>query len=170
MKPASTDTLGARSGAALVALAALANAGFLHAIWSHFDHWGIWDWDFTAALMEAARRSILEFGQLPLWNPWVGGGQTLVGHPLTAVFGPSFLPVLAFGTVAGLKIIILLYLLIAQIGSFLLARRVALDVLPAVFAALLFSWGGVFAQHLAHGHYGWIGYAWLPFVLVALHG
>jgi hypothetical protein len=169
VEAASTDTLGARAGAALIALAALADVGFLHAVWSHFDHWGIWDWDFYAALIEAGRRSILDFGQLPLWNPWVAGGQTLVGHPITAVFAPSMLPVLAFGTVAGLKIVILLYLLIAQVGTFLLARRIGLNVLAAVFAALVFSWGGVFAQHLAHGHLNWIAHAWIPFVLVALH-
>ncbi|MBW2245265.1 MAG: hypothetical protein JRH01_25120 [Deltaproteobacteria bacterium] len=77
---------------------------------------------------------------------------------------------LAFGTVLGFKLCIWLYLLIAQVGTFLFARRIRLDPMPAVLAALIFSWGGAFAQHLAHGHIGWIGYAWVPFILVALHG
>ncbi|MCP5071072.1 MAG: hypothetical protein GY946_31295 [bacterium] len=157
-------------GALLIAAATLANVGFLHWIWRHVHNWGIWDWDFQAALMEAARTSIVDFGQLPLWNPWMGGGGSLIGNPMSSTFSPSFLPMLAFGTVLGFKICILIYLLIAQIGTYLLARRIRLDRMPAVLAALVFSWGGAFAQHLAHGHIGWIGYAWVPFILVALHG
>jgi hypothetical protein len=153
-----------------VALAILADAVFLNPLWRRLDHYGIWDWDFSAALMEAGRQSLLGFGQIPLWNPWMGGGSTLVGHPLGAVFSPSFLLVLPFGTVVGLKLCMALYLLIAQVGTFRLGRRQGLGVLPAALAALVFSWGGVFAQHLAHGHIGWIGYAWLPFVLLALEG
>lgn len=167
--PSEPQVLTGREGAGWLALAVLANLAFLHPLWRRADHYGIWDWDFSAALMEAGRRSLVDFGQVPLWNPWMGGGNTLVGHPLGAVFSPSFLPVWIFGTVIGLKVCIGLYLLIAQVGTFRLGRRYGLEAIPAAFAALIFSWGGVFAQHLAHGHIGWIGYAWLPFVLLALH-
>ncbi len=165
-----SSRLGRASGALLIAAAALANAVFLHWLWRQHLNWGIWDWDFQASLVEAARSSILDFGQLPLWNPWMGGGGSLIGNPMSSTFSPSFLPMLAFGTVLGFKVCIWIYLLIAQVGTFLFARRIRLDPMPAILAALVFSWGGAFAQHLAHGHIGWIGYAWVPFILVALHG
>ncbi|NNL68018.1 MAG: hypothetical protein HKP30_17350, partial [Myxococcales bacterium] len=154
-------------GLALAAAALLADVVFLRAVWTHPDHWGIWDWDFALALFEVARKTILEFGELPLWNPWMGGGTTLVGNPLANSFAPSFLPVLVFGTVPGVKIVLLLYTWIAQIGTFRLARASALGIPAALLAAGVFSWGGVFAQHFTHGHITWVGYAWLPFLLLA---
>ncbi|MGH0033412.1 MAG: hypothetical protein ACQGVK_00135 [Myxococcota bacterium] len=153
----------------LLGLALVANAAFLHWLWRHWSYWGIWDWDFQASLIEVARRSIVDYGQLPMWNPWLGGGGSLVGHPLASTYCPSLLPALFFGTVAGFKLCIWIYLAVAQIGTYRLARRLDLDPAPAVLAALVFSWGGVFAQHLAHGHIGWIGYAWVPFVIGAVH-
>ncbi len=172
MQPSSEPSFPVRvRGALLLGLGiVLANAGYLHWLWKYFDHWGIWDWDLQLALFESARRSLVVHGQLPLWNPWLGGGTSLVGHPLGNSYSPSFLLPLVLGTIPGVKLTILLYLSVAQVGVYLLARRLSLDTLPAALSALLFSWGGVFAQHLTHGHIGWIGYGWVPFTLVALHG
>ncbi len=149
------------------AFAAL-NALYLYWLWAHFPNWGFWDWDLQETLLEAARSSLLEHGQLPLWNPYMGGGVTLVGHPLGRTFNPSFLPILLFGTVAGVKIAIFLYLLLAQWGAYRLARSHDVGRAAACFAAVVFGLGGAHAQHLTHGHFEWLGYAWLPFALVAL--
>jgi hypothetical protein len=150
----------------VVFVALAADVVFLRAMWIDWSNWGIWDWDFQWTLLEAARRSLVEYGQLPRWNPWLGGGHSLVGHPLGRTFNPSFLPVLAFGTVAGTKVCILVYLLLGQVGTYLLARQLELSRLPAAFAALLVSWGGCYAQHLTHGHFEWIAYSWVPWVVL----
>jgi hypothetical protein len=142
---------------------------FLHWLWQRFDNWGIWDWDYHQSLLEVARRSVVEFGQLPLWNPFFGGGVTLIGHPLGRGFNPSVLPVLALGTIHGIKLAILLYLLLAQYGMFRLAGEEGCGTAAATLAALVFSLGGCHAQHLAHGHFEWLAYAWLPLVLLQSH-
>jgi hypothetical protein len=147
---------------------ALADLVFLHHVWRSFANWGIWDWDLQESLLEAARVAIVRYGELPLWNPYRNGGFTLVGNPLGRAFNPSFLPVLLFGTVPGVKIAIGLYLWIAQLGMLGLCRALGTGLAPALLAALLFTWGGCFTQHLTHGHYEWLGYAWLPFALLAL--
>lgn len=131
----------------------LVDAVFLYWIWVHFPNWRIWDWDFSQTLLEAARTSVAEHRQLPLWNPFVGGGFTLVGHPQVRAFNPSFAVILAFGTIAGVKICILLYLLVGQWGSFALARAEGLSRTAAFLAAIVFSLSGWYAQHIAHGHF-----------------
>lgn len=95
---------------------------FLRWVLIHFFNWGIWDWDYQQTLFEISRRSILKYNQLPLWNPFIRGGVTLAGNTLNHVWAPCFIPILLFGTIAGIKICIFLYLLIAQFGMFLLAR------------------------------------------------
>lgn len=155
---------------ALGCLALLAlDAIFLRWIWQHFELWGIWDWDYQQVLLEAARTAVIDHGQLPLWNPFLGGGVSLAGNTLNHVWGPSFLPVLLFGTATGVKLCLPLYLLIGQWGMGRLARARGLGSLAAFFAAALFTLGGVFAQRLTHGHFEWIAIAWMPHVLASLH-
>ena len=144
------------------------DAIFLYWVWRRFPNWGIWDWDYQQTLLEAARRSIVEYGQLPLWNPWLGGGVTLIGHPLGRTFNPSFLPILVFGTVTGIKLCIFIYMMIGQAGMYRLARHHELDRTASFLAAALFSFGGYYVQHVTHGHFEWIAYAWLPFVVIAI--
>ena len=152
----------------VVALFLVLDLVYLYWLWAHFSLWGIWDWDLQESLLEAARVSIVEHGQLPLWNPFLGGGSTLVGHPLGRTFNPSFLPVLLLGTIPGVKVAILLYLGLAQWGMLRLCRAQGLSTGAAVLGAAVFSFGGCFAQHLTHGHYEWLAYAWLPWIVASL--
>lgn len=141
---------------------------FLRWIFIHFGNWGFWDWDYQLTLLEAARVSIVEYGELPLWNPFLGGGSTLAGHTLNHTWSPSFAIVLLFGTLGGTKLCIAIYLALAQWGVFRLARGLGQGTGAAAFSALVFSLGGVYAQRLAHGQFEWIAIAWVPFVLHAL--
>ena len=81
----------------VVGLAALSAIACLPVIFSG-DRWGFWDWDIFESNFEAARASIMHYGQLPGWNPYMRGGESLVSHPLMPLCSPSFLVVLAFGT------------------------------------------------------------------------
>ncbi len=145
------------------------DAFFLRWVWLHFDHWGFWDWDYQQTLLEVARISILEHHQLPLWNPYIGGGVSLAGNTLNHVWSPSFALILLFGTTAGVKLCIPVYLAIAQFGMWRLARARTQGPLAALLAAVVFTLGGVYAQRLTHGHFEWIAIAWMPHVLVYLH-
>ena len=142
---------------ALLVLAALAaDAYFLGAVLASGKQWGIWDWDYQCSLLEAARTTIVEYGQWPLWNPWLGGGHSLAGHPLGHAANPSFLPVLVLGTLPGVKLDVLLYMWIGQIGTARLLRCLGCGWIGACLGALVASWGGCYAMHLAHGHVEWI--------------
>jgi len=141
---------------------------FLRWVWVHFENWGFWDWDFQQALLETSRRSVLQYHQLPLWNPFMGGGTSLAGDTLNHVWGPAFLPILLFGTIAGIKLDIFVYLIIAQFGMFLLARNRGLADEGACLSAILFTVGGVFAHRLTHGHFEWIAIAWMPYIVLCI--
>jgi len=106
-----------------VLAAVAADAVFLRSVIASGDRWGIWDWDYQCSLLEAARKSIVEYGQWPFWNPWLGGGHSLAGHPLGRTFNPSFVPVLVFGTLPGVKVDVVLYMMIGQLGAAHLLRR-----------------------------------------------
>ena len=157
-----------RQTLARVLLFFVADLIFLRWIWLHFDNWGFWDWDYQQSLLEVARISLLQYGQVPLWNPYFGGGVNYAGNTLNHVWAPSFIPILLFGTLRGIKLCIFLYLGIAQWGMFRLARYRGHDPWSASLAAAIFSFGGVYAQRLTHGHFEWIAIAWVPIVILGI--
>jgi hypothetical protein len=158
-----------RTRAGIVVAFAILDGVFLYWLWANFSNWGIWDWDYYQTLIEAERTTLLDFGQLPLWNPYLGGGVPLIGNPMRRPLAPNSLAPLLFGTIAGIKINVFLYMLIGQLGMYALARNERLGRSAAALAAILFSLGGCFAQHLTHGHYEWLAFWWLPLVVLALH-
>lgn len=154
---------------AAIAVLVLLDVLFLRWVWIHFENWGFWDWDYQQSLLEATRVAFLEYGQLPLWNPYLGGGVPLAGNSLNHAWAPCILFVLCFGTIAGIKLCIAFYLALTQWGMYQLARARNLGREAALFSAAIFSLGGVYAQRLTHGHFEWIAIAWMPLILVSLH-
>src|SRR3954454_19615322 len=69
---------------------------------SHPGRLAFGDWEYFTAKYEAGRRSIVDYGQFPWWDPWTRGGFPLAANPLYGVFGVAMPLVLRFGTTAGL--------------------------------------------------------------------
>ncbi|MGA2705995.1 MAG: hypothetical protein ABSH35_33550 [Isosphaeraceae bacterium] len=59
--------------------------------------WGRHDWDYFFFMHLAAYRSLTEFAEMPLWNPWSMGGCPYMGNPQEHFFSPWFLVHLAIG-------------------------------------------------------------------------
>ena len=87
------------------------------------DYWGVRDWDLFTTIAALPVGSILEYGQFPFWNPYMGGGNILFHHPEVAVLSPFFLLYLVFGAVVGLKLQVGICYLIGFWGSFRLFER-----------------------------------------------
>lgn len=104
-----------------------------------------------------------------MWNPFIGGGVTLAGNTINHTWGPCFVPIFLFGTIAGIKVCILIYLLISQWGMYLLARDRGLSEESAFLSAILYTLGGFYAHRLTHGHFEWIAAAWIPFIVLIIH-
>jgi hypothetical protein len=124
--------------------------------------WGFWDWDVFEALVEAGRRTLLEFHQLPGWNPWVRGGEPLLSHPLQPLASPAFGVIVALGTIPGIKLWICVRTFAALWGSWRLGVRLGFGTLGAVTVAVVFGMASTLALRVAHGHWNLQAVAWLP--------
>lgn len=117
---------------------------------------------------DAARRSVLDFGQWPLWNPDFCGGMPLLGTPQARSASPSFLLTLLFGTTRAEPLVVCAMLLVALQGAFAWARERGATHLGAVLGAPVFGLMGLFACAPFLGWLNFLGFAVLPWVLLGL--
>lgn len=145
----------------LLALAAVAPV-FTH----HNSFADTYDWRLFQSWIEAARRTILWWGQVPLWNPWACGGEVYLANPQSLVATPTIVLPLLFGTALGCKLTLLAYFLFAFDGMYRLGRDLELGPPGAFAASVLFGTGGWLALHLAEGHCTFAGAALFPYLIL----
>lgn len=97
------------------------------------------DWDQYATFFEIQRRALVDYGQLPWWNPWLLGGIPGVAHPQFTVLSPFFAPILLFGTVTGSFLFFALHVFVGCAGMWALARRLGRGAGAAAVAAASFA-------------------------------
>lgn len=123
--------------------------------WQQFHHW----W-------EVGRVSITRFGEWPLWDPNHCGGVSMWGQPQAQVFAPTWwVTGLAFGTVHGHKLYILLHHAIGFAGMLLVARRLfGLAGPSAALTALAWAFSGYFLWRGAGGHSTFLAFHYAPWI------
>ena len=130
---------------------------------------GTQDWQFFEMLDEVARKSVLEYGQFPLWNPYWCGGITHVGNPQTTFLTPTFPLVLWFGSTLGERLSILAVLIVACEGGYRLCRFLGMGAPAALLGAVSYPLFGRSLGWLTDGQMGlhgitlapWVIYGWL---------
>lgn len=120
------------------------------------------DWDQHLLYHDAARRSVAEFGELPLWNPWLCFGHPTLANPQSRVVTPFFPLHLVLGPERALKVEIALHAFFAILGTALLARHAGATWSGAAAGGIVFGCCGAFALHLNEGHSWYLAFAWLP--------
>jgi hypothetical protein len=140
---------------------------FLSPIFSHFSNWGIQDWDQHAFYHEAGRVSLLRYGQLPQWNPYYCGGTDLLANPQSRVLSPTFPIILLIGTVAGLKIELLLFTFVGLLGVYALGQHLGLDEVCAWLAPVVYFLGPAYALPVSTGMSWILSTAYIPWVVLA---
>jgi len=125
------------------------------------------DWRWFTFHWEVARTTILQHGELPVWNPYHCGGNVQLANPQTQELSPLAWPMLVFGVNAGLKLFLLLHLLLGFGAMYWLARDLRLDRVPALFAAGLFAGSGYLFQHLGGGQASFAPFLLMPAALAA---
>lgn len=126
-----------------------------------------YDWRYFETLAEISRRTVVWYGQLPLWNPYSCGGEVDLANPQSLVGAPTFLFTLLFGTAWGFKLSLLTYYWLGLWGMYLLARRLTLGLYPALLAAISFGLSGYQAIHLQMGHINFASVGLFPLILYA---
>ena len=118
------------------------------------DTFRSYDWLESAKLDAFARQSVLQWGTLPYWNPYLQGGFPQLLHPSDGSLSPLLLPVLLLGEGLGMKLNVLLALALGAVGVALLGRdRLDLRSPYAAFAGCAFALAGWVPCRLAVGYY-----------------
>jgi hypothetical protein len=117
---------------------------------------------------ESARRTIVEFGQLPLWDPYYCGGMDGLGTPQSRFASPTFLLTLVFGTLRAEPMVAFFMILLGLEGAYRYARSRGATNLGASLAAPMFALSGIFAVAPALGWYNFFGFELLPWAAFGL--
>jgi hypothetical protein len=139
-----------------------------------WHNWGIEDWDYWAQHHEAQRTSLLDYAQIPHWNPWCCGGTDLAAHPGSRIFAPTSLFSVALGATSGIKIEIVLHALLGIVGLWALSRSLGVGAFAASLAPAFYFLGPFYALPSSAGMLWVTSLAFLPwtflFFLRALSG
>ncbi len=126
------------------------------------NRWGVHDWPQFHTYYGVPRKAVVEYGELPSWNPHFYGGTVQWGHPDDPTVSPLFVLILLFGEVAGAKIAIVLALAGGMFSMWLLARHLGCGAAASLFAAIVWSLNGWHGYHLAVGHCDHITFLFQP--------
>ncbi len=103
-----------------------------------------------------------------LWDPFLNGGQPLLGNPNRFILYPSRILYVLMSPKSGLNWEITLHLILGGVGSAFLARRLGASCLGGAVAGLAYSLSGLsisITNHLGR----FMAYHWVPWILLAVH-
>jgi hypothetical protein len=156
------------SAIAIFVLFVLLAVIFVFPILSSGKNLGIQDWGHHLGYLESARKTVLEYKQFPLWDPFHCGGMPALGNPQSGFVSITFLFVIIFGTVIGVKISILLHLFIALYGTYLLARYLKFSKKVSVIVSVIFSCSGVMPSAITTGMLPFLYSTYIPLIALFL--
>jgi hypothetical protein len=117
---------------------------------------------------DAARKSVVEYREAPLWDPYYCGGMYTLGSPQSRFASPTFLFTLFFGTFRGEGLTVFLMIVIGLEGAFRYARSRGATTLGSALAAPAFALSGSFAAAPAMGWLNFMGFELIPWALYGL--
>ncbi|MBN1437909.1 MAG: hypothetical protein JW929_00740 [Anaerolineales bacterium] len=126
---------------------------------------------------EFLRRSLLEYGEIPFWNPHTLGGTPFAANPLSGLYYPPLWLALLLPAPLAFHILFYLHLAFAGVGAFLLAREEigeragwAGQTAP-LLAGIAFGGLPKLVAHTASGHLTLVlAVAWTPWLMSAARG
>ena len=140
---------------------------FLAPLFQDFHRLGIHDWDQHEFYHAVPRETVLRYWQFPLWNPYQCGGNVMLANPQSTFLSPSFLLVLLFGVIPGLKLSVLVHVVIGMYGMYRVGATLGLPRTGRIASAFIFMLNGAFASHAALGHTTFLPIAFIPWVFDA---
>lgn len=127
---------------------------------------GIFDWDLHLSLSLITEKSIKEHQQIPLWTPYVCGGQPLHEHPLSMWLYPLFFANLLFGPLIGFKIQIFLHLFIAMLGMYFLSKYIKISWPHNLLPSIILAFSSIFVSFATGGFTEWFSGMLLPWIFL----
>jgi hypothetical protein len=109
-------------------------------------------------------RNLAAAGNLPVWNPWLNGGQPILSNPSYASFYPPTWLTLPLPPAHALSVLAMLHAAIAFGGAWRLARQLGAGRGAAALAAVGYTGSGALLSLLEAFNLDF-GMAWFPWVL-----
>lgn len=131
--------------------------------------WGSWDWEYFYFQALSNHRTVAEFGEVPLWNPWYRGGIPIFGNIQSEFPSPWFALGLAVGPIPALKFQIVAHYLIAVASMYWMARVFGLSRLASAFASGTFVYSSWMALRVHSGHLTYLSTAYTPLLIGLWH-
>ncbi len=139
---------------------------FSYPLYSRMNNRGMHDWDQHLFYEAVSRRSVLEYHQFPLWNPWQCGGNVLLANPQSPFLSIHFPLIILFGEVIATKLAIMLYLFIGLFGMWFLCRYLKMTAVTSYLPPIVLMLSGVYAIRIAVGHTNWFYIALIPWLFL----
>lgn len=111
---------------------------------------------------------LLRSGQLPLWHPYLNGGQPLLAEINFSVFYPSNLLYLILPLYTAFNLITIGHLILGAAGAYCLGRFIGLSVLSSLLCGIIFSCCG-YSLSLLNFPKGTLAHAYIPWLTVIWH-
>lgn len=131
------------------------------------DALGILDWDAHFFYYGSVIKSVIEYGQLPFWNPWACGGAVLWQNGQVPLLSPVYPLSLLMSLALAMKVNIVVHYWVGLAGMHLLLSQsigVRERSVVAALACISILSGGL-AMHLAVGHANFLPVLYLPLQL-----
>jgi hypothetical protein len=117
---------------------------------------------------EFVRKSLIEFGEIPFWNPHTLGGTPFAADPLSGLYYPPLWLALILPAPLAFNILFFLHLAFAGIGAYRLAKEEGAGQAGALLAGIAFGGLPKLAAHVAAGHLTLVlAVSWTPWLLLA---
>lgn len=155
-----------RDGLLVLLIALLLALAYTHPALVRLHRWGVKDWDFDQVWHGTARRTILQYHQFPLWNPYEAGGRPLLANPEARILTPFFPLHLIFGTIVGTKLSMVLHLVVGLAGAYCLGRHFGMDRLVAWLPAVVYGLNSKLALHMTEGLGHYLSVVYIPWAVL----
>ncbi len=114
------------------------------------------------------RHSLIEWGQIPLWNPMILSGAPFAADPLSGLYYPPNWLAFAIGPGVAFNLLTWLHLTWAGLGTWKLSRTLGVSSGPAIVAGLAFAGMPKLIGHIGLGHVSLVfAVCWTPWILLA---
>jgi hypothetical protein len=126
------------------------------------------DAQYNSLFEDAARSSIIDYHQLPFWNPYYCGGVYALGTPSARFSSPTMLLSIIFGVLRASPLIAVLACVTGLEGTYRYARAHGAGALGAMAAAPLFALCGFFPRSGSFEWINFLGFELLPWAALGL--
>ena len=115
------------------------------------------------------KRSLQDWGQVPLWNPMILSGAPFAADPLSGLFYPPNWLLLILPLGLGFNLLLWLHLAFAGYGTYRLLRNEDVGTPAAILAGLAFGGLPKLVGHVGLGHVSLVmAVCWTPWILLAV--